>query len=65
MLYPIWLINKNIRSSTNRDLPRSLINSNRLECLGVVNVNRLEELLWTAEDYQCMAGDVGLTPVLY
>ena len=60
MLYPIRLINKHIWSSTNRDLPRSFVNSNRLECLGVVNVDRLEELLRTAEDHQCMAGDVGL-----
>lgn len=54
------MVNKHIRTSTNGYLPGSLIDSNRLEGIRIVDVDRLEELLRTAEDDQCMAGDVRL-----
>ena len=54
------MVNKHIRASTNRYLPGSLIDSNRLEGIRIVDVDRLEELLRTAEDDQCTARDVRL-----
>lgn len=60
VLYSIRMVNKHIRTPTNGYLPGSLIDSNRLEGIRIVDVDRLEELLRTAEDDQCMAGDVRL-----
>ena len=60
MLDTIRLVNKHIGSSTDSNLSRRFINGDSFQGLGVVDVDRLEELLRTAEDDQCMAGNVGL-----
>lgn len=57
---PIRLVNEHIWSSTDSDFAGSFVNGNRLEGLGVVDIDRLEELLRIAEDDKCMAGDVSL-----
>lgn len=54
------LINKDIGPSTHGNPARSLVKGYRLEFLSIVDINRLEECLWTAEDDQCVAGDVCL-----
>ena len=60
MLNTIRPVNEHIRSSTNSNLARRFINGDSFQGLGVVDVDRLEELLRTAEDDQCMTGNVGL-----
>lgn len=60
MLDTIRLVNKHIGSSTNSNLARRFVNGDSFQGLGVVNVDRLEELLRTSENDQCMTGNVGL-----
>jgi hypothetical protein len=56
----VWLINEHIRATTNGDSPRSLVDRYGFKDIGIVDVDRLEECLRTAEDDQRVAGDVCL-----
>lgn len=56
----IWLVHEHIGAAANCNLARYLVKSYGLEGLRIVNVNRLEERLRTAEDNQRVAGDVCL-----
>lgn len=54
------LVHEDIRATTHCNLPRCLINSDRLELFGVVDVNGLKNCLRTAEDDQRVARYVRL-----
>lgn len=56
----IWLVHEHIRAAANCNLARCLVKSYGLERICIVDVDRLEERLRTAEDNQRVAGDVCL-----
>lgn len=59
-LYAVWLVHEYIRATANCNLARCLVKRYGLEGICIVDVNRLEERLRTAEDNQRVAGDVCL-----
>lgn len=54
------MVNKNVRASADGDFPRCFIKGDGLELIGIVDINRLQQCLWTAEDYKGVTGDVRL-----
>lgn len=54
------LVNVDMGSFANGDLACSFIDRHRLERVPIVNVNRLENILRTAQDDQSFAADVRL-----
>ena len=57
----VWLVHEYIRATANCNLARCFVKRYGLEGVCVINVNRLEERLRTAEDNQRVAGDVCLS----
>lgn len=57
----VWLVHEYIRATTNCNLARCFVKRYGLEGICVIDVNRLEERLRTAEDNQRVAGDVCLS----
>jgi hypothetical protein len=56
----VWLVHEYIRATTNCNLAGRLVKCYGLKGICIVDVNRLEERLRTAEDNQRVAGYVCL-----
>lgn len=56
----VRLVNEYIRATTHGNPPRSLFKGYSFEFIGIVDIDRLEERLRTAEDDQRVAGNVRL-----
>lgn len=56
----VWLVHEYIRATTNCNFAGCLVKCYGLKGICIVDVNRLEERLRTAEDNQRVAGDVCL-----